>query len=1130
MRLSWSSSSFRANMLRGATRKILPGLLCLFTMFGCYYTNTSPAHAQAVGSGQLQGTVVDPTGSAVAGATIEAVQQESGLHRTVVSDPDGGYNLPNLPVGPYELTVTQAGFDAYHQTGIVIQVGNNIRLNVTLQVGGITQTIQVNAGAAMVQTDDQSVSQVIDQQRVVDIPLNGRQPTQLILLTGAATTAPNGDLVGTKNYPSSVSLSIAGSQGTSTNYLMDGADNNDAFSNVNLPFPFPDAMQEFSVQTSGLSAQYGLHPGADVNIVTKSGTNAFHGTLFNFFRNGDLNAINYLSNKQDSLKRNQFGGVIGGPIVKQKLFFFGGYQGTRTRQQTNNITSYVPTAAMLSGDFTAYESAACQSSGKDATLGAPFSGNKIDPSQLNQQALNFAKYLPNTTNPCGAITYGVPQPQNEDQFISRVDWNKSDKQTLFGRYFLTHFTQPGFFGGNILMAANPRLDDQAQSLVIGHTYSISSSLVNSARLNGTRNFVSRGGASDIPNPQSLGINVASPVPNYIYINVTGKFSGACGTCEEFDITTNAINAVDDLFLTKGKHHFAFGANVIHNHLNIQGTNNENGQFTFSGSYTGDALADFMLGNVQTVYQGNATASTYRQNTFGLYAQDTYQVTSKLTLNAGVRWESDLPEVETAGRGVSFSAAAFAAGTVSSVYKTAPPGLLFIGDKGIPNGYIQNHWSHFQPRIGFAWDPRGKGQESIRGSYTLGFQTPLLYLEGRFENDAPFGDAVTLTQPTGGLSNPFAGFPGGNPFPQPFPPSKTSAYFPSLGTYFVFPTNLKPGYTQTWNLSLEKQFGKDWELTAAYLGNHVLHIWAGNELDPAVYIPGNWTGPGTCGALTVSPGMNQPCSSTGNTNNRRTLILQDYASGSYYSQVSQEYDGATASYNGALFTLQHRFANHFTLLSNYTFSHCMSSASDYGDLSGNTYQNPADPNADRGNCAVDLRHNFVTSLVAKSSMKGSGLKHAFLDGWQVAPIIDITSGTPFTVLTGTDKSLTGVFNSSGSSLDRPNLLKNPYVHNQGRKVWLDYTAFQANTPGIYGTTRPNQFYGPSYADLDTAVTRFVPVTETMQLEVRAECFNCLNHPNLPAPNNTSLSSSGNFGKITANTYTPRINQISLKFDF
>src|SRR6202453_4847568 len=375
----------------------------LFTLFLSLGSGT--LHSQAIGGGQIQGIVTDNTGAAVSGATVEATQTESGLNRTVTSGGDGGYNFPSLPVGPYTIKVTAAGFSTYTQSGIVIQVGNELRIDVKLEVGGVAQTVQVTAAASMVQTEDTSISQVVDKQRTVDLPLNGRQATQLILLTPGASVAPATDLASSKNYPTSVTLSIAGAQATNINYLMDGADNNDAFTNINLPFPFPDAIQEFSVQTSGLSAQYGYHPGAVVNIVTRAGGNAFHGTLFEFFRNGDLNARNHFSAKQDTLKRNQFGGVLGGPIRKDKFFFFGGYQGTRTRQETNAYTSYVPTEAMLNGDFSAYASAACQSGGVQKNLINPATGtgypnNQIPASQLNASALALFQYIPLATNPC----------------------------------------------------------------------------------------------------------------------------------------------------------------------------------------------------------------------------------------------------------------------------------------------------------------------------------------------------------------------------------------------------------------------------------------------------------------------------------------------------------------------------------------------------------------------------------------------------------------------------------------------------------------------------------------------------------------------------------------------------------
>ena len=1087
----------------------VPGmLLCLLTLAEC-----SLVHAQAVGSGQIQGTILDANGGAVPGATVEAVQTDSGLHRVVTSGGDGGYSLPSLPVGPYELNVTASGFSAYHQSGILIQVGNDLRIDCKLQVGGVTQTIQVDSEASMVQTEDQAVSQVIDQQRMVDIPLNGRQATQLILLTGAATVAPSGDNVGSKNYPSEVTYSVAGSQGTQTEYLMDGADNTDSFSNVNLPFPFPDAIQEFSVQTSGLSAQYGFHPGSVVNIVTRSGGNSFHGTAFEFLRNNSFNATNYFSTK-DTLKRNQFGGTLGGPIVKNKLFFFGGYQGTIVHQQSNNTTYILPTQAVLNGDWTAFEGT--------KTLKAPFVGNMISPGMYNQSALQVLKYLPTATAANGHYLFGPPNPNTEHQVIGRIDWNKSSKQTIFGRYYITHYSQPGFFSNNLLNTSNPQLNDQEQSLTLGHTYSITSDLVNSLRVAGTRSFITRGQVASLINPGTVGISVATPVPNYIYMAVSGDFTLSCGTCETYQVTTNQENVLDDVFWTKGKHHFAFGGNYIHQHLNLQGTNNANGQFTFNGSFTGDALADFLLGDLYSLYQGNDTGSTFSKNLVAFYGQDSYQLSRRLTINGGVRWESDLPEVETAGRGGSFSMSAFTAGQTSKIFPTAPPGLLFAGDPGIPKGYINNHWDHFEPRVGIAWDPRGLGRESIRASYTLGFSQPILYMEDRFENNAPYGDAITINPPAGTLSNPYVAYPGGNPFPQPYPPPKATAFFPTAGSYFLFPVNMKPSYTQTWNLTLEKQIGQSWEVSAAYLGNHVVHIPSGNEYNPATYIPGNWTGSGSCGSLAVSPGNGKPCSSTGNTNARRATALANPATGQYYSEVSVMYDGSSSVYDGMLLTLQHRFRHYFELLSNYTWSKCITGGTDVGDLGGNTFQNPADPGADRSNCGEDVRNNFVTSMVARSEVKGgSAFRRGLLGGWQIAPIVSAASGTRVTPTTGTDASLTGV------GVDRPNVVGDPYVHGQARKFWLNPASFQKNAAGTYGDTKPYSLVGPSYVDFDAAVSRFFPLPETMQLEFRSECFNCLNHPNLLGP--TAALNSSLFGQITT-ADPPRILQLSLKVDF
>lgn len=1112
--------------------------LCLL----CLCLGANVLNAQAIGGGQIQGIVTDGTGSAVPQATIEAVQTESGLHRTVISDADGGYNLPSLPVGPYTITVKGNGFSTYSQSGIVIQVGNVLRVDVKLQVGGVSQTVQVQAAASMVQTEDQSVSQVIDRQRTVDLPLNGRQATQLILLTPGTANAPATDLATSKNYPSAVTLSVAGAQATNINYLMDGSDNNDAFTNVNLPFPFPDAIQEFSVQTSGLSPQYGVHPGAVVNIVTRAGSNAFHGTLFEFFRNGDMNAKNHFSTRQDTLKRNQYGGVVGGPIRKDKLFFFGGYQGTRTRQQTNAITSFVPTAQMLAGDFGTYAGAGCQSGGVTKQLinpstGTPYPNNQIPVSQFNASALGIFKYIQTAgANGCGKLVYGLPLPQNEDQYVGRIDWTANQKQTVFGRYFLTHFTQPGIFDNNLLNTQNPSLNDRVQSFTLGHTYTITSGLVSSFHLGWSRNIVSRNVAPDVINPNTLGIQTYAPIKNYLYMNVSNAFTVACGTCESLLNSVNSYNLVEDMFYSKGIHHFSFGVNYLRNTLASDGVNNANGQFNFTGQYTKDGLVDFLLGRIQSLYQGNNSGVDFRKNYAGLYFQDSIQFSPRFTVNAGLRWATGLPAIETTGRGASFSQANYNAGIRSGVYPTAPAGVLFYGDPEIPHGYYHGKWNRLEPRLGFAFDPRGQGKESIRAAYSLGFQEPPLYYNSRYASMAPWGDSITLTPPPGDLTTPYAGYPGGNPYPKPFPPTANNAFFPTSGTYFVLPTNLQQSYSQNWNLSVQKQFLNNWALTATYLGTRVLHPSYGNELNPAVYYPGVSTGtPGSCGTLSPVPAAGVNCSSTGNTNARRQLSGINPAQGAYFTQVTQAYTGLSSNFNGLLVTVQHRFSDYFTLLSNYTYSHCLSGPPDNGDNAGDQFQDPAHPNRDYSNCGSDLRHNFVSSAIIRSAVGGSYGRQLLLGGWQLAPIVTLTTGVPFTVTTGTDASLTGVGN------DRPSLTGAPRAQNTKITTWLNRASFTPNRPGTYGSTRPFEFYGPHYTNVDTALSKFIPLHEALQLQARAECFNCLNHTNYANPgaaingsgtgvtNPGTALSAGTFGTITA-ANPPRILQLSLKLDF
>ena len=400
----------------------------------CCFLLSNVVWGQATAVSQISGVVQDSSGAAVPNAEIRVTQTDTGLVRPTTSGPDGAYVLPNLPVGPYRLEASSKGFSSYVQKGILLQVAANPIINIVLQVGAVSEQVQVTANAAMAETHDSSIAQVVDQARIENLPLNGRNPTQLVLLSGGAAVPPTpGDLNTSKNYSTqSVTIAVAGGQVNGINYLMDGGDNNSPLTNVNLPFPFPDALQEFSVQTNAVPARYGLHPGGTVNLVTKSGVNEFHGDLFEYLRNGVVNARNFFATARDTLKRSQFGGTLGGPVRHDKLFFFTGYQGTRNRSDPPTTISYVPTQAMLNGDFSTLESTTCTT--KPIQLSAPFVNNKVSPSLFNPQALNFEKYVPVSTDPCGKLQYGVLNDDSEDQIIGRVDYNRSEKHTILARY------------------------------------------------------------------------------------------------------------------------------------------------------------------------------------------------------------------------------------------------------------------------------------------------------------------------------------------------------------------------------------------------------------------------------------------------------------------------------------------------------------------------------------------------------------------------------------------------------------------------------------------------------------------------------------------------------------------------
>lgn len=1076
-------------------------------------STTGRVFAQAVANSQITGTVSDSQGAMIPGANITATQVETGNSRTATSSPEGVYTLPGLPAGPYTLQVTAPGFATRMEKGINLHVGNSVAINVQLTAGQVTEQVVVTSSDNVVETEQPSLSQVVDHQRIVDLPLNGRQATQFIQLSGAATVTPSGDLTSNKNYPSSTTMSIAGGQGNGTNYLMDGGDNNDPWSNVNLPFPFPDALGEFNVQYSSLQARYGVHPGGVVNIITRSGGVKFHGDLFEFVRNGDFNARNYFAPARDTLHRNQFGGTLGGPLYRDKILFFGGYQKTLTRTTPPQTISYVPTSAVLSGDFSTLESGACQSTAKvlkDPTTGASNASNKFDPSRFNAQALKLLTNIPTSSNQCGYMVYGIPNPQDEGQYIGRLDWSPSQKNLFFARYFMADYNAPApALSNNFLLSTLGGAHDISRSMVVGDTYTISQNLITAIHLTDTSSAIARHTAANLTDPSQLGVNIFTAQPNFLNLTISGHFNVGCGNCAPAYFNRQSFQLADDFDYMRGKQHISWGADWIHTALNQQNVLNANGAFTFNGQTTGDALADFLFGKMSGFTQGGVSRGNYRQDYLGAYGQDTVKMSSHLTLNFGLRWEPFMPEADTYNRGGSFNMAAYTAGTRSNVYVNAPAGLQFVGDPGIPRSYVFKRFGDVEPRIGVVWDPTGKGNETIRAGYGFFYDSAELAFATGFNSQAPWGNTISLSSPTGGFSNPYAGVSGGNPFPLPSPPV-ASQTFPQQAAYITLPLHFRPTNTQQWDLSIDKQVGKSWLVSATYLGNVSHHIWGGISLNPAQYIPG------TCGSAN--------CSTTGNTQQRRVLTIANSSQGAYYSSITGGYDGASGSYNGVILSAKRALINHYMVMANYTYSHCLSDGDFTGDIGGTspTVEDPYAPHADYSNCGFDVRHNINVSGVAEMPGFSNRAIRIALTGWEIAPLLSIHSGSWVTPLTGTDQSLSGV------NLDRPNLTGQPYVRNTQTLQWITMSAFTANAPGTFGNARRASLEGPRYVDVDGALIRKFAVKESRDFEFRAEAFNLFNHTNFQSPA-VSMNSANTFGKLQS-AYDPRILQLAAKFVF
>jgi len=1077
-------------------------------------------YGQAVS--QISGTVRDESGSVVPGVQVTATQTETGFKRSTETDAAGNYVLINLQLGPYRLDATKMGFRTYVQTGINLQVGTAPEIAIALGVGQVTESVNVEANASQIETRSVSVGTVIENQRILELPLNGRQPTDLITLSGASVQTGTSPGYGMRT---GALISVAGSGIEGVQYVLDGAPHLNLLDGTGMPLPFPDALQEFKVSTSVQDAQSSGHSGATVSSVTKSGTNAFHGDLFEFIRNYNLNSRDYFASGPDFLKRNQFGGALGGRIIKDKLFFFLGYQGTTVRQTPSSSPANVPTPAMLRGDFRPWV-AQCNGG---RSLSASFFGlnglpaNTIDPSSLSRAAVEIAKRLPTPIDECGTTYSGNITHENDHQAPVRIDYLLNNQHTLFARYLITQqdLAVPYELSKNPLDEATPGFNDRAQSFALGDTYVISANKVNSFRASLNR-VASRKlganmfGAYDVgigcPPPAALpctNSNFYTYVPTYLQAIVGGFFTIGGTTKHAFDYQYS-FGANDDFSIVHGAHTIAFGGYYSRamNWLLAQAF--ADGQFQYNGGATGSGsnISEFLLGRVSALRQQNPNPINARQNFFSLYVQDTWKLNSRLTLNYGLNWNPFFPAFFPQGDTFNFGLGNFYSGIHSTVFPTAPAGFTYPGDPGFADkSGINTQWKYFDPRVGIAFDPTGSGKTVIRAGAGIGhdFMTANMMINN--ETAAPF--RLTLNSNGVSLDDPYK---GKSPFPYNFDPK--NPLFPDFGTYLPVPPNLKTTVQYSWNLGVQRQMTSNWFLSATYLGTHIAHLWNAVELNPGISVPGI-------------------ASTTATLNSRRVLNR----AGAKLGNVTQYDDGGTQGYNGLLISTNWRMNQNLSVNANYTWSHCiglplitlLNPGANYIHQGFGQNSGEANRNADVGDCYADRRQVANFTVVAATPKFANRTARMLGSGWTFATALVARSGFPLSVITGLNPDPVTGFGGNSPGTQRPNqILADTSAVNGlpaagqacGKfcQAWLNPDAFAAPALGTFGNLGMNSLRGPSFWQWDFALSRQFNVREGQTVELRFEAFDATNSFRPGAPNITS-STRATFGLIQSDATPP-----------
>lgn len=1061
----------------------------------------------------LEGEVRDATGGALSTAAVAVTNLDTGYTQRQTTGENGFYRLSLVPIGRYSVAVEKEGFAKFRQQPVQLNVSQTVRLDVQLELASQRESISVEADAALVDSSTNMLGKVVTTREVLDLPLNGRNFAQLGLLQAGVAPLSAGLSQAGGTLRSGQAYSVNGQRPESNNYRVDGARNvNRMDGGYALRIPV-DAIAEFRILTHTAPPEYGGTSGANTSVVTKSGTNALHGSLYEFIRNDKFDARNFFSRDVEPLKQNQFGGTVGGPIKQDRVFFFGYYEGFRNRQGVTR-SAVVATAAQRTGNF----------SGRVPPLvdtlagGIPYPNGQVPANLLNSVSLGIMeRYIPLGNTTPSVYTTTVVGKGNYDQGGGRLDYRLSDRDQISGRYSFSEGSNvnPISIRGSDLPGFPVRDDLTTHSVTLSEMHLFSPTTINSFRVSFFRHKFFFDERLNRTSPRELGFlydsasEAGQGVP-FFNINGYSPVGGAIvGPRNSYQNDYELYNAISHI---RDTHAFKFGGELRRTQINAFQAIAPNAFFVFTPSFpSNDGFANFLMGRPTVFYQGLGDLSRGLRNwENSLYAQDEWRVSSRLTVNYGVRWEINTPFNEVRDR-----LNTFVPGQQSTVFPQAPLGVLFPGDAGVSKGLAPVLWKAFMPRLGFAWSPDGRGRWSIRSSYGIFFDTMANGTGLSFQapvSSLPWTQLNQFSGPGTTYVNPY----GSQPKPQP-------NSFLRPATVVGMSKDARPPYAQNWNLSIQRSLRSNYLVEARYVGTKGTHLPRNVEANPAVWGPGAMAGNADRRRLYAScPADTSPCQLV------HTALMSTITNSTYHAgqlSVSRRYSA------GVGFNVSYWLSKTIDYLSAMNLTGAAARP-----LSGEVdiAQNPLNLRGERGPSLFDARHRFVMSgsweIPTTPALKGPA--RVLLAGWQFNGIANISSATPFTVFDSTNVSGQGSHPPvSGFAGSRPDLIGDPNSGPHTVQQWLPRTAFRRLNPtteaGNFGNAGRNIARGPGISNIDLSLLKGFRFNESKQVQFRAECFNVANHANFSLPV-TDLASQS-FGRILE-AGPSRLFQFGLKFLF